>query len=83
MLNILTGLFNHVDLKTNTKKTQVVTFLPGKARTFLPETTYCVRTKKDLCSKHKGHTIECSKCGKLLTVEFLASQLAFQHNVYQ
>ena len=44
---------------------------------------YCVRVKKDLRSKHTGCKVECSKCGKLLTVEFLASQLASQHNVYQ
>ena len=35
--NTITGLFSRVGLQTNIKKTETMTFLPGKIRTCLTE----------------------------------------------
>ena len=37
-VDLLTGLFDRVGLQTNTTKTEIMVFVPGKIRTFLLET---------------------------------------------
>ena len=47
--DILTGLFDRVGLRTNTKKTKVMIMLPGKVRTFLSMDAYRAQMDAKLC----------------------------------
>ena len=61
-LDALTALFHRVDLRTNTKKTECMTFLPGKIRTCLTEEGYRARTDAEFREERKGHTVKCNLC---------------------
>ena len=82
-MDLLTGLFDRVGLQTNTTKTEVMVFVPGKIRTALLERAYRARMNKDFRGKGKGRKVECSECGKLLAIGTLAGHLGKQHDVYQ
>ena len=65
--NVLITLFEQIDLKTNTKKTQVMTCVPGKIRESLSEEVYhdsrmgllSLADRKRLC-------VNCDICGEKL-----------------
>ena len=82
-VNLLTGLFDRVGLQTNTTKTEVMVFVPGKIRTFLSESAYRARMDEDFRGEGKGRKVECSECGKELAVGSLAGHLSKQHDIYQ
>ena len=82
-IGLLTGLFDRVGLETNTKKTEVMVFLPGRVRTSLSEAAYKARMDKDFRGEHKGRKVECGECGMLLVVGYLAGHQASQHDIYQ
>ena len=80
-MDLLTGLFDRVGLRTNTDKTEVMTFLPGKIRTSLSDTAYRARMDDNFRGEHKGRKVECGECGKLLAVGSLAKHQADQHDI--
>ena len=82
-MDLLTSLFDCVGLQTNTTKTEVMVFVPGKIRTFLSEKAYRARMDKDFRGEGKGQKVECSEHGKKLAVSSLAGHLSKQHDVYQ
>ena len=64
--DILTGLFDCVGLRTNTKKTEVMIMLPGKIRTCLSVDAYRVQMDAEFCEGWKGGEVDCDICGKRL-----------------
>ena len=54
-VNLMAGLFDRVGLQTNTTKTKVMTFVPGKIRTSL-DTVYRARMDEDFRGEDKGRT---------------------------
>ena len=76
--DLLTGLFC-VSLKSNTTKTEVMVFVPGKIRTALSERAYRMRMDEDFHGEGTGRKVECSECGRELAVGSLAGHLAKQH----
>ena len=82
-IDLLTGLFDRVGLQTNTKKTEVMVFLPGKIRTSLSEEAYKARMEEDFRGKRKGRKVECGECGALLAVGSLAKHQETQHDIFQ
>ena len=46
-MNLLTGLFDRAGLQTNTTKTNVMMFVPGKIWSFLSDTAYRARMDED------------------------------------
>ena len=57
-MDLLTDLFDRVGLQTNTMKTKVMTFVPGKIWTFLLDTAYCAQIDEDFCGEGKGRKME-------------------------
>ena len=82
-VDLLTGLFDRVGLQTNTTKTEVMVFVPGKIRTFLSESAYRARMDETYRGEGKGRKVECSECGRMLAVGSMAGHLAKQHDNYQ
>ena len=82
-IDLLTGLFGRVDLQTNTQKTEVMTFLPGKIRTSLSGTAHQAQMDATFSGKHRGLRVECGECGTLLAAGLLASHQATQHDTYK
>ena len=65
--NILITLFEQVGLKTNTKKTQVMTCVPGKIRESLSERVYHdSRMGLLLLADRKHLCVNCDICGEKL-----------------
>ena len=81
-VDLLTSLFDRVGLQTNTTKTEVMTFVPGKIRTSLSDTAYRERMDEDFCGKGKGRKVEWGECDTLLAVGLLAGHMAKQHGIY-
>ena len=81
-MDLLTGLFDRVGLETNTTKTKVMTFVPGKIRTSLSERAYRARIGEGFRGEGKGQKVECSECGTMLSIWSLAGHLAKQHDIY-
>ena len=80
VFNTLTGLFNHVELKMNTSKLEVIMFLPDKVRTCMVADSLDV-CMDNLCSaSRKGRKINYAVCGWRLTVGLLWSHLETRHN---
>ena len=79
-MDLLTSLFGCVGLQTNTTKTKLMTFVPGKIWAFLLDTAYRTWMDKGFCGKGKGWKVECSKYGKELEIGPLAGHLAKQHD---
>ena len=82
-VDLLTGLFDRVGLQTNTTKTEVMVFVPGKIGTFLSEKSCRARMDEDFRGEGTGRKVECSEWGKELAVGSLAGHLAKQHDIYQ
>ena len=61
--DLLTGLFDRVGLATNTTKTEVMVFLPGRIRTCLSADAYKSRTDA-LHRATRGGKVECYVCKK-------------------
>ena len=55
--NVLTGLFDRTGLRTNIKKTETVTFLPGKIRTCLTEEGYNARVDAQFRKSREGRRV--------------------------
>ena len=79
-VDLLAGLFDCVGLQTNSTKTEVMTFVPGKIWTSLLDTA--ARMEEDFRSKGKGRKVKCGNCDKMLVVGLLAGHLAKQHDIY-
>ena len=79
----LVDLFERVGSRTNTTKTEAMTFLPGKIRTCLSEQSYTQRME-GLGSNRRAETrrTSCYKCGKELAVGSLPRHLSTQHDVH-
>ena len=79
----LVDLFERVGLRTNTTKTEAMTFLPGKIRTCLSEQSYAQRME-GLGSRTRVETrrTTCYKCGAELAAGSLRRHLSTQHDVH-
>ena len=80
--DILISLFERVGLVTNTSKTEVMVFLPGRIRTGLSENAYLSRMDTLHRESKKGGRLECHVCRKEFAAGSLASHLASQHGIY-
>ena len=82
-LDILVDLFDRVGLRTNTKKTQAMTCVPGKIRTRLSNASYSRwRMGFQTAEAWDSRPVECTRCGAKLKANSLASHMAKQHEVY-
>ena len=82
--NVLITLFEQIGLKTNTKKTQVMTCVPGKIRESLSEEVYHDSRLSLLSSAdRKRFCVNCNICGEKLQASSLQSHLEMQHDVYR
>ena len=79
----LVALFERVGLKTNTGKTEAMTFVPGRIRTPLTEEAYQARMSDFHREERKGCRVVCHVCEEEMAVGSLASHLATQHDIYQ
>ena len=84
VINGLVSAFKHVDLETNTKKTQAMTCTPGTIRLQLPTESYLrMRTGRAPAAKWDARTVTCRECGKHMRASSLSCHLADQHQIYQ
>ena len=60
--NLLIGLFDCVDLKTNSTKTKVMVFFPGRIRTCLSKDVYLSCLDALHQADRKGGKVECHVC---------------------
>jgi hypothetical protein len=80
----LVSAFERVGLKTNTKKTQAMTCMPGTIRLQLPTSSYLrMRTGRTPADKWDARTVTCRECGKDMRASSLGRHLADQHQIYQ
>jgi hypothetical protein len=83
-LDVLITLFEQVGRKTNTKKTQVMTCIPGKIRESLSKEVYHDSRLGLLPSTdRKRLQVECNICDERLQASSLQSHLKTQHDVYR
>jgi hypothetical protein len=83
-LDVLITLFEQVGLKMNTKKTQVMTCIPGKIRESLSKEVYHDSRLGLLPSTdQKRLHVKCDICGERLQASSLQSHLKMQHDVYR
>ena len=61
---ILISIFERVRLETNTTKTEIMVFLPGRIRTGLSEDAYLSRIDALYRESRKGRRVECHVCRK-------------------
>ena len=83
-MDILTGLFDRVGLRTNVGKTKVMTCIDSKIRVRDKEEVYYNRrcgfyTERDWNRRR----VECDICGQDLSANSLASHLETQHGVFR
>ncbi len=83
-LDVLITLFEQVGLKTNTKKAQVMTCIPGKIRESLSKEVYH-NSRLGLLSStdRKRLRVKCDICSERLQASSLQSHLKTQHDVYR
>ena len=79
----LTGLFDRVGLRTNTKKTEVMIMFPGEIRTCLSADAYRARMDAEFREGWKGGEADCDICGATLKEVSLRKHLETQHDVYR
>jgi hypothetical protein len=79
--DILTSLFDRVGLKTNTLKTEAMTFLPGRIRRGLSDEAYLVRMDPEARAAAAARKVRCELCQVELATGSLASHLETQHDV--
>ena len=71
-----------MDLHTNTKKTECMTFLPGKTRTCLTGEGYRARMDAEFREERKGRKVKCDLCDMEMAARSLQSHLETQHDTY-
>ena len=83
-LDVMVGLFERVGLRTNTKKTKVMTCVPGRIRTRHTTEVYN-NCREGLVSaaEQKRRVVQCDVCDKELQAVALDNHLATQHEVYR
>ena len=79
--DLLTALFDRVGLKTNTLKTEAMTFLPGRIRIGLSDKTYRTWMDPAVREAAKARKVRCELCQVELAAGSLASHLQSQHDV--
>ena len=82
-LDVLTGLFDRVGLRTNTTKTKAMVFLLGRIRTPLTAESYEARMDEEFRAEKTGRRVTCTICYASSAVGSLRSHLVTQHNVHQ
>jgi hypothetical protein len=80
-INKLVGLFDHVGLKTNTKKMEAMTLLQGSIRGYLTEDAYEWRLE-GVAEEGLLRKIACDKCGAMLAEGSMRKYRASQHGVF-
>ena len=79
----LVALFDRVGLKTNTTKTEAVTFLPGKIRTCQTEEVYTQRMEGlGGGGRSTARRTTCNICGAELAVGSLPRHILTQHDIH-
>ena len=83
-INILVDLLERVGLRTNTKKTEEMTCIPGKIRTTWSEEAYTqsrqgFNTPKEWTQRR----VECSKCGASMMAASLPNHTERLHDIYK
>ena len=81
-VDALVAIFERVGLKTNTEKTEAMTFVTGRILTPLTKEAYQARMSDFQGEEKKGRRVSCHVCKKEMVVESLKSHLATQHDVY-
>ena len=74
--NLLIDFFDHVGLETNSAKTKVIVFLPGRIRTCLSEDVHLSRLDALHQADRKGDKVECHMCRRKFWKRSLAFYLA-------
>ena len=83
-MDILVSLFDRVGLRTNTKKTKVQIFVPGRIRTRMTDSAYTrSRISLEERGRWEGRNVECQKCGMEMRASSLKGHLASRHGVYR
>ena len=78
---LLIDLFARAGLETNSPKTEVVVFLPGKVCTCLSEDAYLFRLDALHRAERKGGKVDCHVCRRKVRKGSLASHLASQRGI--
>ena len=78
----LTKLFERCGLKTNVKKTEAVTFVPGKIRVCDTEEGYRARMDAEFRRKRGSRRVKCDICSADLAAGSLRSHLETQHDTF-
>ena len=78
----LTALFVRVGLRTNTKKMETITFLPGKIHNHLTEERYRTSRDNHFQKRLKGRRVNCNLCNADLAVGLVQSHFETQHDVF-
>lgn len=73
--DLLTDLFDRVNLKTNTLKTKAMVFLPGRIRTCLSEEAYYAMMNPLAKASSKEQQVRCQLCQQELKATSLVSHL--------
>lgn len=83
-VDVLTGLFDRVGLKTNVDKTKVMTCVDARIRVRQSEESY-IRSRAGYVSERdwSRRRVECDKCGKELSAASLNGHLAEVHGVFR
>ena len=80
--NKLVDLFERVGLRTNTTKTEAMTFLPGKIRQSLSEEAYAQRMEGLGTANPRARRVVCNKCGAELAEGSLPRHLLRRHDIH-
>ena len=80
--DILTGLFDQVGLRTNVKKTEVISFVPRRVRKCLSADMYWARMDANFWEGCKGGTTECGVFKKELMAGSTKGHLETQHGIF-
>ena len=83
-MDILTGLFDRVGLRTNTEKTKVMTCVNEKINVRRSEEVYH-NTKLGFRTENewKNRRVACDHCGLVMSAKSLPSHLETQHGVFR
>ena len=81
-LNALVELFDIVGLRTNTKKTEAMAFIPGRIRTCLSERSYAARVEGLTERRASTARVSCEKCGADLAEGSLQRHMLTQHGIH-
>ena len=79
----LVELFDIVGLRTNTKKTEAMAFIPGRIRTCLSEESYAARMENLTERRASTARVSCRKCGADLAEGSLQRHMLTQHGIHR